>query len=72
MQVNGIKLQNEIARRHLNYNQFAAKAGVSTYGLYRAIKGSRPHMATLGKIATALDIDDPTELLLKPQEAHNG
>lgn len=68
MQINGMRLRGEIARRQLTATEFAKKAGLSNFGLYRTLQGNRPTLKTLGKLAAALDIDDPTELLEKPQE----
>lgn len=67
--INGAKLYREIARRQRNVATFAKEAGVSPLSVSRAIKNSRANIETVGKLAAALDIDDPTELLLKPQEA---
>lgn len=69
MQVNGMKLRSAIARKQLTITDFAKKAGLSNFGLYRVLQGNRANTRTLGKIAAALNIDDPCDLLLKPQEA---
>lgn len=67
MQVNGMKLRREIARKQLTITDFAKCAGLSLFSLYRAMKGSRANTRTLGKLAAALNIDDPCDLLLKPE-----
>ena len=72
MQVDEGVLRGGIARKQLSLTKFARKAGLSCFSVNRALKGRHINFETLGKLAAALDIDDPTELLLKPQEAHNG
>ncbi len=66
------RLLTEIARRKKNIPGFAQEAALSASSVYRVFDGQTTTPKTLGKLAAALDIDDPTELLLKPQEAHNG
>lgn len=65
--INGAKLYREIARRQRNVATFAKEAGVSPLSVSRAIKNSRANIETVGKLAAALNIDDPCDLLLKPE-----
>ena len=61
MKLDGMKLQNEIARRKLTLSEFAKKAGLPTSTVYRAIAGGRSNTRTVGKIAEALQIN-PAEI----------
>lgn len=57
MKLDGVKLQNEIARRQMTIVDFAKQAGLPTSTVYRAISGGRSSTRTVGKIATALQIN---------------
>lgn len=63
MKLDSLKLQNEIARRQLTITDFAQNAKMSTATVYRILRGGRANTKTLGKIAAALSIDKPSELL---------
>lgn len=63
------RLRNEIARRHMTATDFAKLAGISKFSVYRALKGSRRvRMSTLGKLAHALKLENPSELLEHPTQ----
>lgn len=68
MYYDGLKLQNELARRQQTVADFAKTAGVSRPVMYRALTGARMNLRTLGRIAAALGVDRPTDLL-KPEPA---
>lgn len=57
------RLRDEIARRQITVTDFARQAGISKFNVYRALKGGRANTRTLGKIAAALNIEEPSELL---------
>ena len=61
MKVDGMKLQNEIARRQMTITDFAKKAGLSIGAVYRAINGGQSTLRTAGKIAAMLQIN-PNEI----------
>ena len=63
MKFDGAKLRDEIARRQQSVVDFAKAAGVSSYCVYRAMRGSRVGTKTLGKIAAALKVEKPSDLL---------
>lgn len=63
MKFDGTKLRDEIARRQQSVVDFAQTAGVSSYCVYRAMQGSRVGTKTLGKIAAALKVEKPSDLL---------
>ena len=56
------KLVNLMADRGLTQADLAEKAGISRTAVYGVMKGRRPTMPTLGKIARALGVK-PSELL---------
>ena len=56
------KLVNLMADKGLTQADLAEKAGISRTAVYGAMKGRRPTMPTLGKIARALGVK-PSELL---------
>ena len=56
------KLKVMIAKKQWSIERLAAEAGVSPDVVYRAMRGSKPTLATVGKIAAALDVD-PGELM---------
>lgn len=62
MKYDGERLTNEIARRKQSILEFAGKAGLSRFAVYRAVAGGKASTRTLGKLAAALDIDKPTDL----------
>lgn len=66
MKYDGMKLRDEIARRKLSVPEFAQTAGLTPFTVYRAMTSGRANTRTLGKIAEALNVDRPTELLQKP------
>ena len=57
------RLRDEIARRQMTVTDFAKQAGLSKFNVYRALKGGRANTRTLGKIAAALNMEKPSELL---------
>ncbi|MBQ6780709.1 MAG: helix-turn-helix transcriptional regulator [Treponema sp.] len=57
MKLDGVKLQNEIARRQMTITDFAKQAGLPSSTVYRAINGGRSSTRTVGKFATALQIN---------------
>lgn len=57
MKLDGVKLQNEIARRQMTIIDFAKQAGLSSSTVYRAINGGRSSSRTVGKFAQALQIN---------------
>lgn len=59
----GVKLRNEIARRELSVPELARNARLSNFAVYRALSGGRVNTRTLGKIANALNLDKPSDLL---------
>ena len=61
MKVDGMKLQNEIARRQMTITDFAKKAGLSIGAVYRAINGGQSTLRTAGRMAAMLQIT-PTEI----------
>lgn len=63
MRFDGMKLRDEIARQQVSITDFARQAGVSNFAVYRALSGSRANTRTLGKIAAALGIKRPSDLL---------
>ena len=63
MYYNGKKLCNAIAQRQQSARAFAREAGVSTLCIYRAMTGGKASVRTLGKIANALNVSTPTDLL---------
>lgn len=63
MNYNGIKLRDEIARREQSIPEFARNARLSNFAVYRALSGGRANTRTLGKIANALNLDKPSDLL---------
>lgn len=68
MKYDGERLRDEIARRQLSITAFAKTAGVSNYAVYRAIAGKGARTETLGKIAAALNIKNPSDLLQPPAQ----
>lgn len=56
------KLVNLMADKGLTQADLAEKAGISRTAVYGVMKGRRPTMPTLGKIARALGVK-PSELL---------
>ena len=66
MYYDGAKIQNAIARRKQSVADFADKAKVSRLSVYRAMCGGKASTRTLGKLAAALNIDKPTDLLAAP------
>lgn len=56
------KLKVLIAKRQLSIEKLAAEAGVSPDVIYKAMKGRRPTLATIGKLAAALGVE-PEDLL---------
>ena len=56
------KLVNLMADRGLTQADLAEKAGISRTAVYGVMKGRRPTLPTLGKIARALGVK-PSELL---------
>ena len=65
MNLDGVKLQDEIAIQQMSILEFAKAAGVSTVAIYRIFNGGRSNTRTAGKIAAALK-KSPRELLLSP------
>lgn len=61
MKIDGVKLQNEIARRQMTITDFAKQAGLPMSTVYRAIGGGRSSTRTAGRIAAALQIT-PSEI----------
>ena len=56
------KLVNLMADKGLTQADLAEKAGISRTAVYGVMKGRRPTLPTLGKIARALGVK-PSELL---------
>lgn len=72
MYYDGAKIQNAIARRKESVATFAANAGLSRLSVYRSMNGGKAsNTRTLGKLAAALGVDKPTDLLATPMEAHH-
>lgn len=67
MKLDGLKLQDEIARRQMTIIEFAKYAGVSTVAVYRILNGGRSNTRTAGKIAAALK-KKPRDLLKAPAQ----
>lgn len=63
MNFDGERLRDEIARRQQSIPEFARDANLSRFSVYRALSGSRANTRTLGKIAAALNVERPSELL---------
>ena len=59
---NTIFLRDAIARKKLSAPEFAAKAKLSKFSVYRALSGGYARLKTLGKMASALGVE-PKELL---------
>lgn len=62
MKYDGERLTNEIARRKQSVPDFAKDAGLSRFSVYRALSGGKASTRTLGKLAAALEIDNPIDL----------
>ena len=67
MKFNGVKIQDEIARREQSVTDFANSAGLSPGSIYRAMAVASATTKTLGKIARTLGIEKPT-ILLQPAD----
>lgn len=63
MYYDGLKLHDEISRRQQTVAEFAQSAGVSRPIVYRALAGARATTRSLGRIAAALGVDRPSDLL---------
>ena len=59
---NTIFLRDAIARKKLSAPEFAAKAKLSKFSVYRALSGGYVRTKTLGKLSAALCVE-PKELL---------
>ena len=67
MDFDGKKIADEIARRCQSVPEFAVDAQLSRFAVYRALSGGKASTKTLGKIAGALGVERPTDLLRETQ-----
>ena len=63
---NGSRIFAEIARREQSVPEFARDVGIAPASVYRALSNRKPNTRTLGKLATALGLNDPLELIQAP------
>lgn len=63
MYFDGERLTDEIARRQQSVPEFARDANISRLAVYRAMTGGKANVRTLGKLAAALNVEKPSELL---------
>lgn len=64
LKLNRIYFDNIMAKKQLNANELSKKAGVSNATISKMLKeNSFASYKTLGKIAKALDIKEPAELI---------
>ena len=62
--IDGIRIKDEISQRQLTITDFARNARVSVATIHRVLRGGgRANTKTLGKIAAALSVDKPSDLL---------
>lgn len=70
MTIDGVKLQNEIARRQMTILDFAKQAGLATATVYRAINSGLANIRTVGKLAAALQIN-PADIFYSAEKRNN-
>lgn len=57
MKIDGLKIENEIAKRKMTVAAFSRATGVPTPTIFRAIKNGNATLRTIGIIAEALNME---------------